>query len=530
MSEVLRKLKENNEYPIVFIGSGMSRRYLKDFPSWEELLKQFWDQLNTRKDFYGFLNSLRNQLKDRFPADEYDLDYLTNIHAGSEIEEVFNKQFFDQKIDIPNFSQEKAYKSGISPFKVAISNRFSSYEIKSGMEEEYKAYKNFLNKTQIIVTTNYDTLIEDSINSISHYGAQKYVGQNGFFEQTYGWAEVYKIHGCVEDPESIVISKTGYEKFEKNSILISAKIISLLIHSPIIFMGYSLTDSNVRKIIKDFSSSLSREEIKRMSSKIIIIERQEELTDIVEQTFFDKDLGCEYTVLRTDNFQKMCEILTEIDQGIHPSEVRKYQHVIKQLIVDRGRRGSLNSLLLSPGELEDIEKRIGDERLVVALGDTAYIFEMPDLMSYLCDYFFDVNGIHTDIALRFVASQNSTSRIPFIKYVNGVDLDQTNLHPFEIEKLKQRVARYTTPEYCINSISTTYRIKATSLNEILEFKHKPDKEYEIISYNCKRINRDELDAYIKEKLGGYKTERIRSLSTPFRRLLMIYDLLINQIK
>ncbi|TYA10620.1 hypothetical protein FRY98_22755 [Paenibacillus faecis] len=528
MSVALELLKRNNEYPIVFIGSGMSKRYLQSFPGWEELLKQFWDQLNTGKDFYGFLSTLKRHMSETTSDTEYDVDFLTNIQAGSEIEDRFNEKFFHQEIEIPGFDTEKAYKFDISPFKMAIAHQFSSYQVKKGMEEEYASFKTFLNKTQIVITTNYDTFIEDSVNSVNPLGMKKYIGQKGFFESTYGWAEIYKIHGCATNPKSIVISKADYAQFSKNSILISAKIISLLLHSPIIFFGYSLTDGNVRKILRDFSSSLSKEELKRLASKIIIVEWEKGQTGIVEQTFFDTDLGCEYTVLRTDNYKLLYEILSEIDQGIHPSEVRKYQHVIKQLILDRGKKGSLNTLLVSPEELEDIEKRIGDEKLVVALGDTTYIFQMPDLLTYLFDYFFGGRSIHTDIALRFIASQNSNSRIPFIKYVEGIDLDKTNLHPVEIEKINQRIAKFTGPQICLDSINPSNRIKADSLKEILEQQLKPDKEYDLIAYNAPKLDKQEVGTYLKEKLEKFKADGIRSVSTSMRRLLTIYDFIENK--
>ncbi|WP_027086053.1 SIR2 family protein [Cohnella panacarvi] len=528
MSNALRILKEKNEYPIVFIGSGISRRYLSGFPGWNELLKEFWDDLNTSKDFYGFLNNLRREIEERGIISEYDLDYQTNIAAGSEIEVLYNEKFFREETVIPGFDQEKAYKTRWSPFKVALSNRFSLYQIKQGMTEEYKLFKAFINKTQIVITTNYDTFIEDSVNSDTNGGMKKYIGQKGFFEPTVGWSEIYKIHGCVEEPSSIVISKPDYDRFEKNSILISAKIITMLIHSPIIFLGYSLTDGNVRKIIRDFSSSMTPDEIKKMASKIIIVEREEGQRDIVEQTFYDKDLGCEYTVLKTDNYELLCSILTEIDQGVHPAEVRKYQHVIKKLIVNRGKSGSLNTLLLSPEGLEDIERRIGDEKLVVALGETTYIFQMPDLLTYVYDYFFGGKTIHTEIALRFIASQAATSRIPFLKHVEGVDIDSTSLHSTEKEKLKQRIERYASPDSCIRSISETYKIRARTIAEIVAQGHQPYKEYEIISYNSLRINTEEIGQYLKGKLEVCKADGLRSLLTPFRRLLMIYDFLTNK--
>jgi hypothetical protein len=527
MSDVLKRMREKNEYPIVFIGSGMSRRYLLGFPSWTDLLKEFWDKLNTGKNFYGFLNALKRGLQDQGVTED-NLDYEVNITAGSEIEKLYNEKFNDGEIIIDGFTPEDAFKTNISPLKKAIANRFSSYEIKTELSGEFEGYKAFLNKTQIVITTNYDPHVEESVSNEQGSRLKRYVGQKGFFEETLGWAELYKIHGCVSEPASIVISRSDYETFSKNSILISAKIISMLIHSPIIFLGYSLTDGNVRKIIRDFSSSLSSKEAKIMASKIIIVDWQEGENGIIEQSVTDKDLGCEYTVLRTDNFENLFSILSGIDQGIHPSEVRKYQHVIKQLIVSRGKEGSLNALLLTPDELDDIEKRIGDGKLVVALGDATYVFQIPDLMSYLYDYFSidPTQPIHMDIALRYIASQ--TGRLPFLKHFKNVNLDKTNLHPIEVEKLKQRIKNSSDINALIKTIPGTYKVKYESLEQILDCNNKLDREYEIIAFNSPHLELDEICCYLMKKITMYKSEGVRSLMTSFRRLLLAYDILKNK--
>ncbi|AXU29689.1 TPA: hypothetical protein ACKONR_000647 [Clostridioides difficile] len=39
---ILDILIEKNEFPIVFIGSGISKRYLKNYPSWDGLLEELW--------------------------------------------------------------------------------------------------------------------------------------------------------------------------------------------------------------------------------------------------------------------------------------------------------------------------------------------------------------------------------------------------------------------------------------------------------------------------------------------------------
>ncbi|MFB5761299.1 hypothetical protein [Paenibacillus medicaginis] len=186
----------------------------------------------------------------------------------------------------------------------------------------------------------------------------------------------------------------------------------------------------------------------------------------MERTVYDKELGCEYTVIQTDNFTELYEKTVQINQGVSPSEVRRFQQVIKKLIVDSGKKGSLNTLLIAPEQLEELEKRIGDEKLVVALGDATYIFRTPDLISYVEDYIFNKNEIPTEIALRYVASQGNNAKIPFFK---------------------------------------------------------EPKEQDIIAYNIHRLARDQIEAYIKGKIEVAKEIGAGSLSTSMRRLLLAFD-------
>ena len=53
---ILDLLEQNNEFPIIFIGSGISKRYLNGYPSWEELLKSIWEYSGREENFYSYLN------------------------------------------------------------------------------------------------------------------------------------------------------------------------------------------------------------------------------------------------------------------------------------------------------------------------------------------------------------------------------------------------------------------------------------------------------------------------------------------
>jgi hypothetical protein len=460
--------------------------------------------------------------KNNSEFNEKDLDYHSNIKMGSIIEEEYNEAFNHGEIEIENFSTEKAFYTKISPFKKAISEKLKDYELKDGIEEELNCFKKMLLKTQIILTTNYDTFVEDFYNAESSNKVQKYTGQKGFFEQTLGFAELYKIHGCVDSPNDIIISESDYNKFEKNSILISAKIISMLMHSPVIFMGYSLTDNNIRKIIKDFAYSLKDEEVGNLEKRLILIEWQENQSDFIEEIANDKDLGCKIRVIKTDNFQKIFEIIGDIQQGIAPSEIRRYQNFISELIIDRGKKGTLNSVLVSPGDLNNIE----DKHLVVALGDARYIFQIPDFITYCLDYITEKNEINNEIIMRFAAQQKG--RFPINKLDKNL-IDTSSLHSTEKENLKQKIKKYSNFDQPYKKInpSSVYNENTKDIDEIIEKEDKKSKIYETISYNIKNLDLKDVKKFLIKELEELKKNGEIRCSTELRRLLLLYDICVN---
>lgn len=54
-----------------------------------------------------------------------------------------------------------------------------------------------------------------------------------------------------------------------------------MIKNPIVFLGYSLTDRNVKKLLSDFSSQLPREDGRKSAERIILIEYKENEQEVV---------------------------------------------------------------------------------------------------------------------------------------------------------------------------------------------------------------------------------------------------------
>ncbi|MGM0903044.1 MAG: SIR2 family protein [Bacillota bacterium] len=530
MATILDRLIDNNEFPVVFIGAGMSKRFLKAFPDWTSLLEEFATEIGI-KNFYGEFNNLIDEIKNEHPEyTQKEIDHYSNIRMGSIVEAAYNKAFNDEKVKIEGFSARDAFNAKISPFKKAVAGRFSSYQLKDSSLEELDAFKKMLLKTQIILTTNYDTFIEDMYNSESNYKITKYIGQKGFFQRTYGYAELYKLHGSIESPNDIVIAENDYENFEKNSVLISAKIISMMMNSPIIFIGYSLTDINVRKIIKEFTRSLTSEEILFLENRLVLIEYKENEQGFIEETINDKDLGCKLKVIKTDNFERLFNTISTINQGIAPTEVRKYQHVIKELIIDRGKKGTLKSVLLSPEELDKLEGSLLTKNITVALGDAKYIFQIPDMISYSLDYISDMDEISNEIRMRFAVNQNAKSRFPINKILDKDLINSSGLHPSEKEKLIQKIKHFSEFRIHYRTIvpSSVLVQDANSVEEIISKNSKKVNIYETLSFNIRRLNLDELKSYLVRELEVLSDKGEIKMSTQLRRLLLLYDIRKNK--
>lgn len=532
MGGILDKLIEHNEFPVVFMGAGMSKRFLENFPDWTSLLEEFWIMLGLN-NFYGEYNNIRDILrKEHTEYSEKEINHYSNIIMGTSLEEKYNRSFNKEEVTLENFTPRDAFRSGISPFKKAISERFRKYSLRPEMEHEFIAFKKMLLKTQIILTTNYDSFIEDSYNSESRHKITTYIGQKGFFNSSYDFAELYKLHGCISSPNEIVIAERDYDNFEQNSVLISAKIISMMMNSPIIFLGYSLTDINVRKIIKDFTRSLNQEEIQILENRLVLVERLEGENEFIEEVISDSDLGCKLKVIKTNNFERLFTEISTINQGIAPTEVRKYQHVIKKLIIDRGKKGALRSVLLSPEELDKIEANLQTQNITVALGDSKYIFQIPDVIVYSLDYISDRDEISTDIRMRFAVNQNARARFPIVKLLDGELIENSSLHSSEKDKLKSKMisdyADYETNRSKIN-LSSVINYNASDLDSIISHSSiKKTKIYATIAYNIKQLPLDEVKNYIINELEEIKEKGEINMDSELRRLILMYDIIKNK--
>ncbi|MDI5499114.1 SIR2 family protein, partial [Salmonella enterica subsp. enterica serovar Montevideo] len=121
-----------------------------------------------------------------------------------------------------------------------------------------------------IITTNYDQLVENI------FDFNPLIGNNILLSNPYG--SVYKIHGCVSDPNNIIITGEDYANFDNKYELIRAQLLSIFIHNPIIFIGYSISDKNIKYLLKTIFSyvDLNTELAKRIKDNFLLVEYEKD--------------------------------------------------------------------------------------------------------------------------------------------------------------------------------------------------------------------------------------------------------------
>ena len=119
-------------------------------------------------------------------------------------------------------------------------------------------------KLTYIITTNYDTLIEDEIKNL------QIVNKDEDLPYTNSNRMLIKMHGDFEN-KNIVLKKSDYDNYEKNFPLISTLIKGLFTTNTILFIGYSYNDVNVQQIM-----NWIKEILKEKTRKAFLVELTEE--------------------------------------------------------------------------------------------------------------------------------------------------------------------------------------------------------------------------------------------------------------
>ncbi|EGK2641169.1 SIR2 family protein, partial [Listeria monocytogenes] len=239
--------------------------------------------------------------------------------------------------------------------KIYISKLQDDLSIKKDKQAEITALKKVRKNIGSTITTNYDELIEDL------FEFSPLVGNDILLSNPYG--SVYKIHGCVTNPDKIIITNEDYTLFDKKYELIRAQLLSLFIHNPIIFIGYNIGDDNIRKLLKTVFTYVppNSEVAQKIKSNFLVVEYDKGSTNL---EVHDYDIVLEDMVtirvnkIKTDNFIEIYNSIASIQLPVSAMDIRKVQSVVKDIYEGGNIQVSI---------VDDVNKLKNDEK-VLAIG------------------------------------------------------------------------------------------------------------------------------------------------------------------
>ena len=150
-------------------------------------------------------------------------------------------------------------------------------------------------KCPIIMTTNYDTLLEDAYAAmyrkaphvVSYHDAAEVANampHGGSIKRSI----VFKLHGTIDAPETVVLTNRDYQNLVLHESGYRAVISAVFISRVVLMIGYSMTDPELRALLSEIRESL----FGRNDPDYMIVRRHGE-PNLVLQDLYRKEYGIE---------------------------------------------------------------------------------------------------------------------------------------------------------------------------------------------------------------------------------------------
>lgn len=499
-------IERANRPPFLFIGSGFSKRYL-GLENWEELLRKFSYEFSD-DDFKYDAYVSKIEEKDYYGKQPQIATLLEKDYNSAVLENVKYANF--RKVH----SQE--IRKGISPFKLALAEYFKKLDFSKLDEsnpEVIELRKMAIRNVSGIITTNYDLFIESIFTDYKTYIGQEELIFSDIFEV----GEIYKIHGSVIDPNSIIITSEDYQKFENKSAYLIAKILTIFLEYPIIFMGYSIQDKNIQNILKSISTCLTQEKLDLLKDRFIFIEynpNKEEITSLAKS--FENGNEISMTKITTNNFESIYRGINKSTVKINPKVLRTLKKEIYSLVETVNPQNKI----LAAG-FDTIDKLDENVNIIASIGIAQRHGHLIKAEQIYEDLVFDNQYFEPKLLLKEhlpLLLKTNSGGLPMYKYIKEeptllfervkIHYDSKNtVNDFLNEQLKKSKASYRN------------NLKKFDIKEIIE-KEGKENAYKKLYF----LEKNEIDLQI---LGKYLKNVFKTLEldSELKRLIRIYDFL-----
>lgn len=516
---------KTGRYPFLFIGSGLSRRYMGT-PSWDELLREVCDEvLGDRFAYARYLNEAKVAV-DRGETDSV-LPFVATLMERDVNDALLSSPDFE---DFRNGNAEWLQAGG-SPMRLYVSNVFKGLSLPDN-EEACLLSKAGQSKVSGVITTNYDGLCPSLFP-----GFVSYVGEDDllFRNPTYA-QEIYQIHGSMDRPESLVLTAADYERFADLEKYLAAKLLTIFIEYPVIFMGYSMQDPNIRAILSSISRCVGPNRLDSLQDRLIFVTWEKNAEPTVGRQLMSFDgQAIGMTNITTGDF-------SPIYRGLLRSEKLYDTKVLREL------RGSIFSIVpkldtKSQTVVASIDRAIDtlgeSDRIVIGFGQEPSDYgKSIKLVDVYRDVVLDDMMLPAALVVYSYLDdllKHNSNAVPVFKYLDEVGLAQgewgsldSNLSSYAIEH--DRIESFLSAQQV--EYKSRYRRENESYLSIdsLIGHEGPERAFQFVKY----LNEDEIDvrelgrylsSLLHDEKGDVSTHKLEldTYRSEFRKCVRIYD-------
>lgn len=427
--QLVAHLKQVGPAPFLFVGSGLPRRYLGT-PNWEGLLRKFAEVVGGDYDYYSATAGGNPAGVATLIAEALHVRWWTTDEFAATKEKYAGK-----KLATPD-----------SALKAEVASYFGERLQDLTTEESLIAEMELLRAAVVdgLITTNYDPLLEHLFPDY-----EVFVGEEDLlFSDIQGVGEIYKVHGDHNDPDSLILTTADYDRFTERKPYLAAKLLTIFVERPIVFLGYSLSDENVLEVLRSIAAALTRDRIGELQNRLIFVEWDPtaEEDPKLTGTAIPVEGGFSIPVqhVRVRDFTDVFSALGELERRFPARYLRHLKEHVYELVRDQDPQGRLFVADLEPGvDLDEVDIVLG----VGAIAKVTESYRGKTRHDLLNDVVTDGGLVPSRVVEEALPTIPATHTAPVYKYLRSAGLldddgklkDPSAVH----DRIAQRVARGT---------------------------------------------------------------------------------------
>ncbi len=501
--------KSRSAGPFLFLGSGFSRRYL-GLEDWKGLLTKF---CVTGQPFEYYLSKANGD--------------FTKVSELLSVD--FNEYWW--KAEEYKTSVEK-HKSKIqdvtSALRIEICNYLSTLDQSIAKSSPYPNEVKLLATLNVdgIITTNWDVFIEQLFPDYKIYVGQEQL----LFSNPQEIGEIYKIHGCSTNPSSLILTNEDYDDFNKKNAYLAAKLITLFVEHPIVFIGYSISDQNVNSLLRAISACIGKNHIEHLRKNLIFIQRPVDgEIDNISDTYTTIDgIQIPLVLVKTNDFEQIYEAIDATKRKIPARVLRFCKEQLYELV-----QSAEPEKKLCVVDIDEIENKDDVEFLVgvgvaskansLAIAEIGYgVIDQKDLIADLLHN--NKNYDATQILQRVIVSQLRFSKnLPVFKYLKEIGIDSQDKY----DKSGLNISK------CVNRDIKEFKARTYTKSHFKNYRHMSIQEIidactpENSAAHIPFLPKDKIDLEILKDFLIVNENKldsaVSSYASSFRKLAAYYD-------